>query len=542
MRLVHVQKHRDSVINCCLMFFMAAAVLQTALGQDTLTTTVSPLKIETPQNDLIEIADEPRMIDPATLVLPALGRKVSVRFDGEPLKKVLNWLQEEQSINVVVDYRALESVKLLETEPVFEELKDAPIYFLLSRLQHLGLAWYESEDTMQMTSQFEYLKHDRTVSYNLSDLIDEGFLPQNLLTTIHRVTDLRKESTAETNPSVLLGDVVFIRQVDSAHREIAGLLKALQKPARRTFTLDAPQNDELRSALQQKFSVDFQQTPLFAAVNELSRLTGIQIRLERHGINKANVRERTPVTLKANDQKLADLLRGMLSNLGLHWYLQDGALWITTIELADEAQKTAVFDVRDLCADKAEALALKTAIATQTRAKWRTDTGSGYVLETPKPGVLVARNSEAALDEVSKLLEDYRNALKVSKPRASPKLNPDEVTAGYYRMPEPMADSLTRLLPTLIEPETWKSPARPDQPGTIVAVTSETNLTDTKGNPVPQVVLVIHQSRAVHQTIGKFIQTLLQSKSIDTDAGLGTRQSEKESGTFGRNLIPGGAK
>lgn len=144
--------------------------------------------------------------------------------------------------------------------------------------------------------------------------------------------------------------------------------------------------------------------------------------------------------------------------------------------------------------------------------------------------------AEAALNELLKLLEDYRRALEVSKPRPSTDLDPAEVISGYYRLSEPMADSLGRQLPMLIEPETW-SAANPNQPGSISAISTESSSVDAKGNPVPQVVLVIRQTRAVHQLIGKFIETLLASKSIDPSAGLGSRRDNSQMGTFGRNLM-----
>ena len=484
------------------------------------------------QHDPIEIQDEPKSIDPGTLVSPRLAELVTVRFDGEPLKKVFQWIQQEHSINVLVDYKALGSVKLLDTEPVFEDLDRAPLYLLLNRLERLGLAWYEQDNSLLVTSREEFLKHDRTVPYNLGDLIDDGYLAKDLFNTIKRCSGGRwNTSDGGNGAAVLLGDVVFIRQTEDIHREIAGLLAALRKHARRTFTLDGPGHDVLRKALEQKIDIDFQETPLVVAAQELSRLSGISIRVAR-----GHVRERMPVSLKLTEQKLGAVLRGLLSNLGLQWYLQDEVLWITTGEDAGAVHKTAVFDVRDLCADSAESMELKTAIVNQTRAKWRSGTGMGGILETPKPGVMVVRHSEPALDEVLSLLENYRTALKGSKLRLEPGLDPAEVMTGYYRLSTDMAFDLRDALPDLVEPETWRSPERPDAAGMIMTITADT-VPDTKGNLNGLEILVIRQSRAVHQKIGKLIQTLINSQSVDVEAGRETKRVEKTPGGFGRNLI-----
>ena len=97
----------------------------------------------------VEISDEPKTVDPATLIAPApLAVPVTVAFDGEPLKGVITWLQQEQAINVLVDYKSLAQAKLLDTEPVYESLDDAPLYLLLNRLETLGLAWYMQENSL----------------------------------------------------------------------------------------------------------------------------------------------------------------------------------------------------------------------------------------------------------------------------------------------------------------------------------------------------------------------------------------------------------
>ena len=490
------------------------------------------------QNPVIEIPEIPKTIDPATLIGPQLAAKVTVRFDGDPLKKVFQWLQQEQSINVLVDYKGLASAKLLETEPVYEELNDAPLYLLLNRMERMGLAWYERDGSLFITSREEFLKHDRTLPYNLSDLIDNGYSPKDLINAIKRRSGGQWASTASREgAAILLGDVVFIRQTDDVHREIAGILAALRNHSRRTLTFDAPNHESIRNALELKIDVDFQETPLIVAAQELSRLTMMPIRLDRVAVMKGAVRERTPVTLKMTQQKLGAVLRGILSHIALDWYLRDEVLWITTADAAGSFHKTAVFDVRDLCADKAEGVALKLAIEAQTRAKWQAGSEGGGILEIPKPGVLMARHSEPALDEVLQMLENFRTALKVSKLRVEPVPDPTEVVTGYYQLTERMASDLLYELPNLVSPETWQSEQQPDGIGKIKAITGESSQPDSKGNAIQRMILVIEQSRAAHQKIGKLINALVNSRPVDTGAGLDLKKGDSTSSSFGRNLI-----
>ena len=516
----------------------------------------------------IEILDEPTTVDPATLVPPKMATLVTVKFDGQPLKDVFTWLRREQSINVLVDYKALASVKLLDTEPIYEELNNAPLYLLLNRLEALGMVWYEQDDTLQFTSREVFQSHDSTIAYNLGDLIDAGYSAADLVRTVTRCSGgvWGVDGTSDLGTADFVGDVVFIRQKDQVHREVAGLLAALRKHGRRTFTLDAPENAILRAAVAQKISVDFQESPLTVALLELSRQAGINIRLDHAALVKGPVRERTPVSSKLDEQKLGNVLRSLLSNLGLTWYLRDGVMWISKIEMAGLFEKTAVYDVRDLCETREEAIALKDAILKQTRVKWQAGPGPGpgpgpgVGIEIPKPGVLVARHSESALDEILQLLENYRTALRSSKLRvtAAPgQKDPNEVVTGYYRLTQPLADEIESLIQKMVFPETWKTADHPDEIGSILKIPVQRSVVDLSGSsakPKPEViqqskfgtetvVLVIRQSRTAHQAIGKFIKALIDSSSVDVEATQDlSKKIPVQTGTFGQGLIPAAAK
>lgn len=500
----------------------------------------------------VEIEDEPKTVDPATLVPKFLSVPVTVEFKSVPLKSVFNWLQQEQSINLLVDYKALAVAKILETEPVNESLKDAPLYLLLNRLEVLGVGWYVQEDSLYITSQSVYQTLQRTQQYPVGDLFDAGYMADDLLRTIRRASGGKWEGTTKSEDSgslLLLGDVLFIRQTDHVQLEVSGLLKALRQHGRRTLTLDSPRHAELREVMQQKLSVDFQETPLIFAIQTIAEQMQKDIRLDRTALGKSTVRERTPVTLKLTDQKLSVVLRAMLSNLNLGWYLRDEVLWITTTDVAAGFRKSAVYDVRDLCRDQNESKALREAIQSQTRSDWRPPSDAGGIIESPRPGVLVIRHTEATLNEVLQLLNDYRLALRASKARKVASSDPNEVVVGYYRLPRPMAIDLKVRLPRMVAPGTWQTFELPDAPGIIeeVSVDAKGGIASSKANAVEHSailseneVLVIHQTRAAHRLIGKLISALMESKNVDLDAGSDVNiRPQVPSLGFGSNLIPG---
>jgi hypothetical protein len=66
----------------------------------------------------VSIADEPKYIDPITLVPEPLRAKLTHTFQETPLTEVATWIQSQMGLNVVLDERALEDAGVLVGEPV----------------------------------------------------------------------------------------------------------------------------------------------------------------------------------------------------------------------------------------------------------------------------------------------------------------------------------------------------------------------------------------------------------------------------------------
>ncbi len=489
---------------------------------------------EKPPSLLIEIPEEPKTIDPATLVPPALAAKVTVSFDEKPIRDIAKWLQENQKINVLIDYPALADEGILAGEPITDHSNDAPLYLLLNRLEKMHLIWYFEEETLFITTRSKAEEHDSTNPYNLGDLFDSGYKSQAILRTIRSTTGLNwEDENGEGGAAVLLGDVLFVRQTDAGHQQVAGLLSAIRKHGRQTLTADPPEHDVLRQKLNEQLSIEFDEIPLNLAIKELAQQVEADIRLDSSSINEVGISERTPVSLKMTDRPLNSILRALLLKLQMTWVLRDGVLWITTEGKADELQKTVVFDVRDLCRNQKESSGLMHAIHTQTRSKWEDVDGEGGAMISPKPGVLVVRNTERTLDETAKLLDSYRTALRISKPRENAEVDPKELITRYYRMQKDIANDLEKLLPELIQPETWRSVTRPEAIGTIRTVASKSELVRVSpsdpapkasvGVPetvvIPNSVLIIRQSRETHEAIAKLINKVQYGDTVDSHVG-----------------------
>ncbi len=492
-----------------------------------------PAAGEKPPSTLVVIPDEPKTVDPATLIPPALAIQVTVRFNEQPLRDIVKWLQQDRSFNVLVDYHALANEGILVGEPITDHSDGAPIYLLLNRLQSMQLGWYFEDDTLFVTSVAQSEQHTTTIPYNLGDLFDAGYKPQSVRNTVLQTTGGKWQNLdGEGGASVLLGDVLFVRQTFQQHQEVAGLFAALGKHGKRTLILDPAQHEILRQKLHDKVTVEFVETPLNAAIQEISRKVGADIRLDHKPMDDEGISERAPVSLKMTGRPLNAVLRALLLKLGLTWRLDNGVLWVTTLATADTEKKTAVFDVRDLCRDQKESSGLMAAIQTQTGGKWQNLDGEGGMMICPKPGVLVTRQTEQCLDDISKLLDAYRTALRASNPREVSEGNPDELITSYYRLQKDIALDLEKLLPELIQPPSWKSPAQPEAKGTIRLVASKSGLLNTVGVEVgsgqdhrvaaivPNSVLIIQQSRKIHNEINNVIYKIQNGDSGGTTGGM----------------------
>ena len=474
------------------------------------------------------IADEPKTIDPATLVPKKLATPATVQFTETPLREVARWVEETLKLPVLFDQSALSKAGIALGEPVTDHLSEEPVYLLLNRLRTLGLAWYVEDEVLYITMISLAEARMTTETYNVGDLLDAGYEPDALIETILSATEGPwSEINGDGGEVQWLGDVLFVRHCDTVQREVAGLLAALRKHGRQTFVLEPPQHLALRAKLKERVSVTFQDTPLRRAVQELASKTGIDIRLDEPALREKGVRDRELVSLRLSDRKLSTVLRVLLADLDLTWLLQDGVLWITTDDRADDTLKTAVYDVRDLCRNEEERDAFQEAVQMQTNGPWEDLDGVGGTIAVPRVGTMVVRQTERGLQEVADLLEMYRKALLASKPRKFRGASPDEVVVRYYRMYKSVAEDLARVLPQLVKPESWKSERHPEAPGEILVATSAPEFVGAEGHPVsagandknkanspafilPQAVLIIRQTRAVHERIVEVIRRVEQ--------------------------------
>ena len=518
----------------CSIGFLLVLCLGTprASAQVAVTDTAQQIQTNPLAIPQVPISDEPKSIDPAELLDKRLSTKATITFDETSLSDVAIWVQQQTKMNVILDVRSLENIGVLPSEPVSDALRDEPIYLLLDRLDRIGIGW-------RLSGGILYLHAGRdkstvyTVQYNVGDLLDQKFKPDELTNAITSTVDPTSWNSKEIEgAAVLLGDVLFVRQVSRTHRRVAGLLAALRKPSRRILIDDASQHAPIRIALDRPTSVQFKGKSLFTVVDELAKASRTDIRLDRIALKSAKISDRVPVTLEIQDQSLRTVLDLLVSPQRLSWLLRDGVLWITTPEVAEKGAKIAVFDVRDLCRNLDECSSLQDAIQQQSNpGSWESANGTG-IIAFATSGVMVVNQIEDRLDAVLTLLENYRLALRNSKRRISPDDDPESIEIKYYRMPTAVAIELEKVLPSLLGSETWKTEQKPNAKGNIRRIQSwdqpsNAKVANRSGESdkgiqvtIPYSVLVIEQKRLVHAEIPKLLTRIEHGDTVTT-GGMG---------------------
>jgi len=459
-----------------------------------------------------EISDEPKFIDPIQFMPPQLAAIKSVDLRASSAAEMVEWLRRETGLTVLVRQRELENDGVHLADPYSDSLDEAPIYLLLDRLHWIGLGWYFERDVLYLTTQTDLQDRGVNVPYDLGDLLDAGYHAVEVAQLIEQTIEpMSWESNGGPSNRVdVVGDMLFVRTNDAIQRKVQSLLSILGQPARRTFVHMPAADMQLREALTKSLSIDYRDTPLEEVVRDLAEQSGADIRLDREALRNKRIRERQPIRLSIQDRSLETILNYMFGELDLAWMIRDGVLWITEHETAEDSRLTAVYDVRDLCADSRESAALANAIQSQMPYVWESDGGIS-VLAFGQPGTMVVWALGETHDRLLDLLEKYRQALRMSKLRA-PTEAVDPQKTLYYRLHANVADDLFQQLPRLVSPESWQTDQQPDAIGTIFVLESPAEIQQLKSGEqnwqriAERKILRVHQRQSIHDQIKELLQ------------------------------------
>ncbi len=210
----------------------------------------------------------------------------------------------------------------------------------------------------------------------------------------------------------------------------------------------------------------------------------------------------------------------MLAPKGLTFYVDEGAVVVTTVEEADLKLFIVVHDVRDLAETGHSGRVLVETMMFNTTGPWEADEGEGGTISLPVPGMLVVRQTHAVHDEIVALLADLRQQIAKDAPHTTaigepPKQDPNEVVTRFYRIGDSeRAAAIEKAVVAMVAPASWNTRGGPG----VVRVVGKT--------------VIIQQTRAVHDEILRFHRDLKENESFEPE--------ETPRGKSGRGRFGGG--
>ncbi len=111
----------------------------------------------------------------------------------------------------------------------------------------------------------------------------------------------------------------------------------------------SPKELEIEQSLRKPVLMRYQNEPLAAVIDDLSKATGVNMVLDLRGLNQEGVSSDTRVSLNVNSEiSLKSALNLILEPLHLSYVIKDEVLKVTSEQLKDGVILTEVYDVADL--------------------------------------------------------------------------------------------------------------------------------------------------------------------------------------------------
>jgi RNA polymerase sigma factor (sigma-70 family) len=164
----------------------------------------------------------------------------------------------------------------------------------------------------------------------------------------------------------------------------------------------------------------FQEIPLGDAVEALAQQVGLEIQIDRAGLEEMSVAPDAPVSLESSSMTLADAFEAILSPMNLTYVAKERYVLITTKDRASEMTETRMYAIADHpLLRNADGNSLVNAIVGHVEPdSWAVVGGRGSV--SLLPGVLIVTNEQHTLNQVECFLEQYGRLLSKYQPADDP--------------------------------------------------------------------------------------------------------------------------
>lgn len=211
-----------------------------------------------------------------------------------------------------------------------------------------------------------------------------------------------------------------------------------------------PIEREIERKLQQQYPINFRDLPLYQVLDDLTKMTGINVVPNRRALQEAGISLDMPVSQNLEGISLKAALRIMLDNVRLTYVIRNEVLEVTTPQDAAGQRRQVVYPVADLVVpvENHPVSPINDFNSALTR---HIMSQSGIVMQPPTP--VLGPNALVNGQPVSYAQGGIGSAFAASQPRQA-----GQVSAVQQRAPgQTIEDLLITLIQNSVAPNTWSN-------------------------------------------------------------------------------------
>ncbi|MBM82935.1 MAG: hypothetical protein CMJ78_20425 [Planctomycetaceae bacterium] len=394
-------------------------------------------------------------------ILKSLQKRITIKFDNQPLSKVISRLATEAGISMVVSRIDLEDDGIDTESPITAQFTDIPIERALNRvISRFGMTWLIDNQVLVVTTEIANEKQLFARSYDVETLLaiarkehkkskaststpeapgggffqigdqagmgtgaglaggnipaptPEEFLIQTVINHIERSVWIETEGTGGSMN--LTDNVLVVWQTHQSQRLVASLIeqltKACERGAEKAPVLVKEQfypHNEDTAIIQKLTSVrsdfSYDKRPLAEVVADIRTRLKSEVILDQIALEEEGIQTDVPVTFNAKQVTLSSVLRHALKPLGMTYRIDSGALVLTTEVVEEERLETSIYPIQYY--PQLSGSDLVDTILINTTRLWVDLTGTGGTITNFFGRALIVTNTQELHREVKHVIE-----------------------------------------------------------------------------------------------------------------------------------------
>ena len=445
--------------------------------------------------------DAPAPSDNVSEMRAKLGKAVDVELVETPLVDAIAYLSDQSDLPILLDVRGLDDIGVSSDHPVSLNVRNLPLKQALKLIgDPIGLSYELRNEVLIFTSK------EVTESNMQHEVIPVGEILAGIKNNRELLafrdtleSSVAPESWAQVGGPgslSLFGKSLIVSQTEANLEELNLALAAIRKiDTNRHSPIDAAPAPKVLKALSQTASLEFVETPLEDALQQISQIHELPIVLDTKGLEEDGIATDSPVTIRVQNVSLRSALRLALHHTSpeLVFEVHPNMLRITT----DSAQSLAlrIYPIGDLCATEDAAARLQRVITESvTPDSWDSYGGLGVISRLGvRQQSLVIRQYNQTHGQIEALLKKLRAVRKTTGDASSEPPTPEAMVLRGYTIglqqdtPKEALEQVVEFLKDELAEE-WK------EDGARVGIVAGQ--------------LVVRQRESVHQRVRETLQQL----------------------------------